>query len=119
MGPGMSPEDGANMRLRFNRFDDLSRLTAKAMTPIPTDDSNPPPNIHGNKVFLCKFQVITTEVASPSSMLVYDRKRSFEAHLLREGMEGVFGTFVREIRDPRSALPGLKVCRWIDTSNVG
>lgn len=89
-----------------NKFDGHG---ARAPGPIRLDDSEPPENVHGNKLFLCKFQVQPIEVDSPKSMLVYDRQRSFQAYLPKQGMEGAFSTLVDEIRGPRSFLPGLKM----------
>lgn len=86
--PGMAPNV---VGTSFNRFDSLSSAreqhARRALGPSQSvyPDGMPPKNVHGEDVFLCKFQVSLFEAANPSSMLVYDRKMSFQAHLLERG----------------------------------
>jgi hypothetical protein len=84
-----------------NKNDDLSRVDRR----VDLTSDAPFPNLHGNKAFLVKFQ--TNPFGVVSSMYMYDRQRSFEAHLVRDADPPVFQEFVNQIAGPRAQYGGL------------
>ncbi|KAL4244338.1 MYND-type zinc finger protein samB [Abortiporus biennis] len=79
-------------------------------------DSPPPPNIHGEKIFLVKIQR-STDVVNPldaQNMYIYDRQRSCEFYFLRDNdNEGTFMEILNVMLGPKGGpYDGLKMYRW-------
>ncbi|KAG5643923.1 hypothetical protein DXG03_009331 [Asterophora parasitica] len=72
---------GKGYRFILNRFDSAS--DAKNMIE-PAAFDGPPLSVHGEKAFLVKFQISLTQFGPDSSMLVYDRQKSFQIHWVRK-----------------------------------
>ncbi|TBU39347.1 hypothetical protein BD309DRAFT_1083464 [Dichomitus squalens] len=76
------------------------------------DGSNPPPNTYDDKPFLVKFQVALVLAGLPAHMMMYDRKRTFQAFFYLEDDAWVYADFVREMEGPRGGYGGIKMYRW-------
>ena len=76
----------------INRLD-----TPFDMSKNRTDEPNAPlpPNVHGDKAFLAKFQISGSFAMNEMSMLIYDRHRSFQLYW-------------RKSEDPREFVEGVK-----------
>ena len=96
-----------------NRFsgpgDTMDALMKRTYVP-GVSDKVPPVNIWGNKLFLVKIQ--PTMSGSPTHMMLYDRKRSFQVFFVREDDTVNFAAFLEEVRGPRAEMKGLKMYRW-------
>lgn len=69
--------------------------------------AGPPPNVHGDKPFLIKIQKAAGLKAG--SMLIYDRQRSMQVHLLRSDDPVAY----RKAEEAMSTgYMGLKIYRW-------
>jgi hypothetical protein len=69
----------------------------------------PPPNIHGNNVFLVKLQLAITGDSVDRHILIYDRRRSIEVQMLPSDNGDVYAEAVKEIK---TGWKGLKTYRW-------
>ncbi|KAG5649958.1 hypothetical protein H0H81_001314 [Sphagnurus paluster] len=95
-----------NNKYRFvlNRFDTPYELQAQA---IDVDDPDTaPPNIHEDKAFLVKFQISLGLSGDDSSMLLYDRQRSFQVNWKKAEDRVAF------IEGEKAMLGGIKIYRW-------
>lgn len=90
------------MRAVINRFDTIHDAHSK----IEAGGNGPPANIHGNKTFLVKFQVSLRQFGDDSSMLIYDRQKSFQAYWKKREDRAVF------IEGQKAMADGLKIYRW-------
>ncbi|KAI0943561.1 hypothetical protein AcW1_002697 [Taiwanofungus camphoratus] len=70
----------------------------------------PPPSVHGARLFLVKLQLGAG--GSAGRVLVYDRQRSLEVHILRERAPVPFGEIQAEMAGPRGGYRGVKMYRW-------
>lgn len=73
----------------------------------------PPPNIHGDTAFLVKIQVPlnnSDESDPDTSLLIYDRRRSFDAHVLRKLDPEKYGLIEYTVRN--KGVNGMKMYRW-------
>ena len=75
------------------------------------DDSQAPPNDHGDNLFLIKMQV-GLGAAPPQHMMLYDRKRSFQLFFHRAGDPALFEDFHGEMCGQRGGHGGLKMYRY-------
>ncbi|KAI0767665.1 hypothetical protein C8Q74DRAFT_1204403 [Fomes fomentarius] len=76
---------------------------------IPT--SSPPPNVHGDKVFLIKVQAEMDKTTT--TILIYDRQRSFkEVYFVEADDPAMHAAVLAEIKGPRGGYDGLKMYRW-------
>jgi hypothetical protein len=80
------------------------------------DGDPPPPNVHGDKVFLIKFQVQISSIQPNGAlgppldnMMLYDRQRTIEAYLVRKTSPSDFDAFLAEMRGLRKGYGGVKV----------
>jgi len=88
----------------------MAMFNFRTMEPIEVkDDGKPPENIHGDNAFLIKIQKRVTAVPA-DSMMIYDRQRSFNVHLLLSQDQDVFRQLEDEMR--RTGYMGLKIYRW-------
>jgi hypothetical protein len=89
-----------------NKFDSLdsSKIPIQSM-----DDSAPLPDIHGDKPFLVKFQLPLAVSGMPGNMMIYDRKRSMKAFVLRQKNTVLFDQLFEEMCGPRADYEGIKV----------
>lgn len=96
----------------LNRLDDPSKLINKTFPHVPGDQ--PPPNIHGNKLFALKLQIGQQTPANGPEMMVYDRRRSCQGYISRKvGQEAAFDQLKMEMESARGGHPmGLKMYRW-------
>ncbi|GLB41474.1 hypothetical protein LshimejAT787_1000740 [Lyophyllum shimeji] len=97
--------DMGNLNYRFvlNRFDSMHDMQSKIEQ---TDPNTPPPNIHGDKAFLVKFQISLTETGSNTHMLLYDRQKSFQVYWKKAADPKVFAEGEKAMGDR------LKIYRW-------
>ncbi|KAL6304711.1 hypothetical protein BKA93DRAFT_259447 [Sparassis latifolia] len=73
------------------------------------DETRPPPNIHGTKIFLVKLQIV---IPARDFHMVYDRQRSFgEVYFLRTKSPEVFSEMISETEGPRGGFGGYKMYR--------
>jgi hypothetical protein len=88
-----------------NRFDDPSRIMQAPVVDLTSD--KPFPNVHGERVFLVKFQIALNV---GTHMTMYDRHRSFQTYLSRDSAPAVFADLLAEMQGPRGGYGGIKVC---------
>jgi hypothetical protein len=75
------------------------------------DDTDPPPNIHGDKVFMIKLQVaVNSGGGIPPNILIYDRQKSFQVYLMAEDDADAFREAALAIK--MTGWNGLKMYRW-------
>ncbi|KAI1792760.1 hypothetical protein LXA43DRAFT_314595 [Ganoderma leucocontextum] len=87
------------------RWTDPDRLWLK-------EDDPPPPNIHGVKTFLVKFQAPLVAWAHPA-FLMYDRQHSFDnVFFYAEDSPEVYAALMQEVQGPRSGHEGTNMYRW-------
>ncbi|EMD36741.1 hypothetical protein CERSUDRAFT_50971 [Gelatoporia subvermispora B] len=91
-----------------NRFNLHQAATDRIRKP---DNSTPPPNLHGEKVFLVKLQLGVGGPAG-SNLMIYDRQRSCEVYFMRETDPRLFLEFKAEVEGPRRKYGGIKMYRW-------
>lgn len=76
---------------------------------IPT--SSPPPNVHGDKVFMIKVQAGMDKTTT--TILIYDRHRSFkEVYFVEADDPATHAAVLAEIKGPRGGYDELKMYRW-------
>ncbi|KAI0696336.1 hypothetical protein BC835DRAFT_1414308 [Cytidiella melzeri] len=106
MMPGTTP---GMVGTTFNRRDfGQSVPEAKVL-----DDTIPPQNVHGDKLFLIKMQ--TNRRPGEGHALIYDRQRSFTTYFRESRAPAVFKKFKEEIEGPRGGHFGggmFKMYRW-------
>lgn len=83
-----------------NRFDSLQEKGSTVEKPDP----DVPPNIHKGRAFLVKFQILLS--SEISSMLLYDRQRSFQVHWMKSEDPGAFVHGLEAMADK------VKIYRW-------
>ncbi|KAM5546042.1 hypothetical protein V8D89_000168 [Ganoderma adspersum] len=106
--PGM---EGGYMAL-LNKFSSGAMgFQERASQTYQPDDSQAPPNDHGDNLFLIKMQ-IGVGAAPPQHMMLYDRKRSFQLWWFRAQNPATFQEFCAEMEGPRGGYGGLKMYRW-------
>ncbi|OSX56732.1 hypothetical protein POSPLADRAFT_1158823 [Postia placenta MAD-698-R-SB12] len=78
----------------------------------PANDSIPPPNIHGDKVFLVKLQLGVS--SGMPNMMIYDRQQSFNdsVFFVKDVNPQLFEEVQAEMSGPRSGYRGLKMYRF-------
>jgi hypothetical protein len=98
----MKGKDGKSLyRTVINKFD--------AVQDMPTEELDPnasPPNVHGEKTFLVKCQISLHQYGDDSSMLIYDRQKSFQAYWFKREDREVFN------QGQKAMGSGLKIYRW-------
>jgi len=90
-------------RAIINRFDSMHDVQAQVEQ---TDPNAPPPNVHGDKVFLVKFQISLSQFGSNASMLLYDRQKSFQVYWKKAEDPRIFAEGEKAMGDK------LKIYRW-------
>ncbi|OCH86730.1 hypothetical protein OBBRIDRAFT_796890 [Obba rivulosa] len=93
----------------LNRFNMQQRPAGPIRKP---DNSTPPPNIHGQNIFLMKLQIGYGPAAGGPQAMIYDRQRSFEAYFMEATSPQVFQELKDEMRGPRAKYGGVKMYRW-------
>ena len=101
------PELAGRVAVNANR---LSTEERRVQMPA-SGNSAPPPNIHGEKVFMVKIQISINPFAM-GSLLVYDRQRSFTVWVMESADWELFDVVRQEIQDPRGRYSGMKMYRW-------
>jgi hypothetical protein len=101
-------------QLIMNRFDSPQHLDVKSGIGGP-DDTDPPPNIHGDKVFMVKMQAAldaagNNSVNMPQHIFIYDRQKSFQVYMMPVDDELAFAEAAIAIR--MTGWKGLKMYRW-------
>ncbi|KAG6899185.1 hypothetical protein C0993_012554 [Termitomyces sp. T159_Od127] len=97
---------GYTHRAVINRFDTVQEIRAQMIESPENLKNAPSPNIHGDKAFLVKFQISLSQSGMDSSMLLYDRQKSFQVTWLKAQDTEVF-------REGEKAMGGrLKIYRW-------
>ncbi|KAF8075304.1 hypothetical protein FPV67DRAFT_1605748 [Lyophyllum atratum] len=91
-----SPFSHLPFRTIINRFDTTLSIKSKSKKPLQSDPYAPAPNI----------SIPVIEGARRTSMLLYDRQRSFQVYWQRGEGEGVFGEGERAMGDR------MKIYRW-------
>lgn len=106
------PEMDGHYWYNLNKLDDPIKLMDKPYSYVP--ENQPPPNIHGNKLFAVKLQLGQLTPPTGPQMMVYDRRRSFLGYIMRNiGQEAAFDQLKTEMQSPRGGHPtGLKMYRW-------
>lgn len=95
----------------MNRFDSPGRMDAANTITGSPDDVDPPPNIHGDKVFIVKLQVaVNTGNGIPQNVFIYDRQKSFQVYLMADDDANAFHDAASAIRT--TGWKGLKMYRW-------
>lgn len=89
-----------------NNLDSVSGWQTRSSGPGIAQES--PPNIHGDKPFLVKFQ---TDTYSASNMMLYDRQRSIMGYFMPKADPRLFRDLREEIEGPRGGYDGLKMYR--------
>lgn len=85
----------------------LSSMHKPFDSPKQVDPSKPPPNIHGTRFFLVKFQF------GVDHLFLYDRQKSMPCYAVRSLNPGVFSEFMVEMQNsPRVAYNAQKMYRW-------
>jgi hypothetical protein len=76
------------------------------------DDTDPPPNIHGDKIFMVKLQspVNSENSGIPQNIFIYDRQKSFQVYLMAEDDTNAFHEAALAIK--MTGWKGLKMYRW-------
>ncbi|KAL1741784.1 hypothetical protein HDZ31DRAFT_66589 [Schizophyllum fasciatum] len=75
-----------------------------------SDKNEPPPNVHGDKLFLVKVQRPLIPDSSPNAMMmVYDRSRTFEGYIIRRDNPGVYEEAMAQMPERTQKL---KIYRW-------
>ncbi|KAH0583200.1 hypothetical protein H2248_011083 [Termitomyces sp. 'cryptogamus'] len=97
---------GKMYRALINRFDSVHDIRGQ-MIKSPEDANAPPPNIHDDKAFLVKFQMSLSQYGMDSSMLLYDRQKSFQVNWLKSHDTDVFKEGEKAMGDR------LKIYRWV------
>lgn len=88
----------------------MAMVNYLTMDPVHVqNDGKSPENIHGNNAFLIKIQKRVTS-GPADSMMIYDRQRSFNVHLLSSQDQDVFRHLEDEMT--RTGYMGLKIYRW-------
>ncbi|KAG6891133.1 hypothetical protein C0992_010428 [Termitomyces sp. T32_za158] len=96
---------GHMYRAVINRFDSMQDIRAQ-MIESPEDQNTPPQNIHGEKAFLIKLQISLSQSGMDSSMLIYDRQKSFQVNWLKSQDAKVY-------QEGEKAMGHkLKIYRW-------
>ncbi|PSR74746.1 hypothetical protein PHLCEN_2v9625 [Hermanssonia centrifuga] len=103
------PEFEGVYATHVNRFSSLTSLP-KTTTPSSFSSSSPPPNVHGEKLFLVKMQI--SIIASEGNLLIYDRQRSMQVYFLQTTDPALFALFKEEMDGPRGGYMGMKMYRW-------
>ncbi|RDB27781.1 hypothetical protein Hypma_003242 [Hypsizygus marmoreus] len=90
-------------RVIINRYDSLHDAKQR----IEKEDLNvPPPNIHGDKAFLLKFQISLNQFGDDTAMLLYDRQKSFQVYWRKREDREVFA-------EGEKAITGkVRIYRW-------
>lgn len=88
----------------INRLDSLSEV-ASAPT-VEANGSAAPPNAHGSDPFLIKLQLAGYD---GTSMMVYDRQRSFTVHIVRDTDPALFKRLADVVH---AGYMGMKTYRW-------
>lgn len=110
------------VQLLYNRYDNVQHRE----DPDTTDPTAPPPNTHGSTPFIVKVQLNSSDVhtfadtpgkkvsKSGVSILIYDRRRTLEATLLKFAFPAAFEPIAELVRTkgPR----GLKTFCWATRS---
>ncbi|KAG6872839.1 hypothetical protein C0995_006009 [Termitomyces sp. Mi166 len=96
---------GQMYRAVINRFDSMQDIRTQ-MIESPEDPDAPPPNIHDDKAFLVKFQISLSQYGMNSSMLLYDRQKSFQVNWLKSQDTEVYKEGEKAMGDR------LKIYRW-------
>lgn len=92
-------------RAVINRFDSIHDIRAQRIE-SPEDQATTPQNIHGDKAFLVKFQISLSQSGMNSTMLLYDRQKSFHVDWLKSEDTEVF-------QEGEKAMGHrLKIYRW-------
>ncbi|KAG5353577.1 hypothetical protein C0989_005094 [Termitomyces sp. Mn162] len=97
---------GKMYRALINRFDSVHDIRGQ-MIKSPEDANAPPPNIHDDKAFLVKFQISLSQYGMDSSMLLYDRQKSFQVNWLKSHDTDVYKEGEKAMGDR------LKIYRWV------
>jgi hypothetical protein len=100
------PGTAGMLSMAINRYDNLQSMP----TPEKLDGHLPPPNVHGDRMFLIKIQSNGSR-----NFLIYDRKRTFTVYLVENEARAVFKKFEEEISGPRGQHHGgmmYKMYRW-------
>ncbi|KAI1792753.1 hypothetical protein LXA43DRAFT_314162 [Ganoderma leucocontextum] len=107
------PGQGGLAKARSSRLDvNHPQPWTDADRTWPREDDPPPPNIHGDKAFLVKFQAPQVVWAYPA-FLMYDRQHSFgEVFFSAEDRLEAYATFMEEVQGPRGGYRGGKMYRW-------
>ncbi|KAJ3542900.1 hypothetical protein NM688_g5923 [Phlebia brevispora] len=84
----------------------LNRFNSSRRDKITRAADAPPNNIHEDKSFLIKIQI------GGPTMLIYDRQRSFQVHILQKDGPEVFRQLSTEMQGPRGGFMGMKMYRW-------
>jgi hypothetical protein len=94
----------------MNRFDSPQRMDVQNGTGNP-NNTDPPPNIHGDKVFMIKLQTpANTGGNVPKNIFIYDRQKSFQVYMKAEDDPDAFREVALAIRT--TGWKGLKMYRW-------
>ncbi|KAI1792756.1 hypothetical protein LXA43DRAFT_1093398 [Ganoderma leucocontextum] len=109
------PGEGGLAKARSGRLDVNHRqrwTEADRRSVWLKEDGLPPPNIHGDRGFLVKFQAPLVVWAHPA-FLMYDRQHSFdEVFFYAEDSPEAYAAFMREVQGPRSRPEGGNMYRW-------
>ncbi|KAG6909518.1 hypothetical protein DXG01_017075 [Tephrocybe rancida] len=99
---------GGMYRAVINRYDSTHEIGS--LIEGPEDPNAPPSNIHDEKAFLVKFQISLSQYgmdsSMDSSMLLYDRQKSFQVYWLKKQDAQIYAKGEKAIGD------GLKIYRW-------
>jgi hypothetical protein len=95
-------------RFIINRFDSPGRIEANKAT----NETNAPPNIHNDKLFMIKLQaaVNSGDDGIPPHIFMYDRRKSFQVYLMAQDDAISYQEAASAIKT--TGWKGLKMYRW-------
>ncbi|KZP18786.1 hypothetical protein FIBSPDRAFT_933202 [Athelia psychrophila] len=103
----LSPVPGkylTNISLR----DTLASIKSASDRVVAPGDNTPPPDIHGDKLFMVKVQELVN--SGPPNVYIYDRQRSFQVYMLESGEPEAFGEAMKAMKAPHPMA--VKMYRW-------
>lgn len=79
------------------------------ITTRAADENAPPPNIHGDKMFLVKIQ---KGITHRGNLLIYDRQRSFQVWSIESSNPQLYRRIEEEMQRSNPEYLGFKMYRW-------
>ncbi len=112
--PGTNEMTGSSLGTTDATGDSLSALEAARGYPLNKD--SPPPNVHGDRIFLVKIQHSRAQGSrSTDSFLIWDKTRSCVVYFFYDKDPRAFEQFRGEIEGPRGEVCGAakrRMYRW-------